>query len=256
MRIALVYAVLVSAFLVVPAVTVAQQADFDVKVVGPQKAGVGSKVDYSIVCYGVYDNYTLYYYIVGENLAGASPTEPQTVESESGKFNVTVTMPSRPQEVEVVFRVLASDGDTHYSRTIRYRVEVVESITFSVVVSNPTNTTIENVRVHFYVDGKYIGNTTASKIAPGANTTVMYTWSVPDIQRGEHTLRVEVEGSATLFNTGQTVYTEEFYYGEEQQDYTWVLYILAFGLFGTAGFILMNGMRRRRAATAVPKWKK
>ena len=230
---------------------------FDVKVTGPQKAGVGSQVDYSIICYGVYENYTLYYYIVGDNLAGAKPTEPEAVESDSGRFNVTVTMPTRPQEIEVVFRVLASDGDISYSRTIRYRVEVVESITFSVVVSNPSNITVENVRVHFYVDGIYIGNTTVSKIAPGTNTTVLYTWNVPDIERGEHTLRVEVEGAATLFNTGETVYTERFYYGEEQsQDYTWLLYLLAMAIFGTAGFMLASSLRRGRGASTVPKWKK
>ncbi len=256
MRASLIFGVLLFALLLTPSITATPQTDFDVKVVGPQKAGVGSKVDFSIVCYGVYDNYALYYYVIGENLAGASPTEPESVRSSSGKFNVTVTMPGRPQEVEVVFRVLASDGDNHYSRTIRYRVEVVESITFSVVVSNPTNTTVEDVRVHFYVDGKYIGNTTVSKIAPETNTTVAYTWSVPEIKPGKHTLRVKIEGSATLFNTGQTVYTEEFYYGEEQEDYAWVLYALAFALFGTAGFMLMSSMRRRRAAAAVPKWKK
>ncbi|GEM_PF-742476 len=228
-----------------------------IHVEGPSIAATHTNITYTVEISGIFDVYRCTMLIAGKNLSGAAPLNQVEKTNNNGIFKFTITTPNATQRIYLDFKgygIINSTGKTKIFER-RVYVDVKNSYTIVASVKNTENYTIHNVTVDFYIDGKYIGNSTIKKIEANSTAKVTYKW-VPDVKNGEHELKMKVVGDGVVFQNYQKWYSKSIYIGNPP-DYSWVKY-LSIGTLITAivflGFILL-GHRKGKKETK-PKWKK
>ncbi len=225
---------------------------------GPTVVGTNQTVQYKVYTEGFFKEYKCGIILVGYNLTGANPLNLYVKSSEDGHFIFNVTAPNTPQTIYIHFKAYGMENDTTIlAREERVlEVQVKKAMDIKVKVKNVENYDIKNVVLSFYLDGRYIGNTTVNEIKANSTKSIVYKWIPEGIYQGEHVLTVKISSDGIVFDNDKKVYEYKFYYGNPPSyDYitylSWGLLILVSALFTLYYF----GKRGKKAGPA-PKWKK
>ena len=125
-----------------------------------------------------------------------------------------------------------------------------------VKLKNTEDYDVKNIKVDFYIDGVYIGNTTVDVIKANSTKLITYSWVPQGLYEGKHTLTVKISSDGVVLENGDREYVNEFYYGT-QPTYEYVKYInLVLFLTALGFFILVFLGRKGRKSAPAPKWKK
>lgn len=224
---------------------------------GPTVVAMNTTVQYKVYINGDFDMYKCTLLIGGQNLSGAEPLSEVLKTSYDGYFTFDVTTPNATQTIYLDFRGYGLVNSTHKVKVFERKlaVEVKKSYTIVANVKNVENYTITNVTVNFYIDGRYIGNTTVDKIGANSTKQVKYIW-VPDVGDGEHVLEMRLIEKGVMFENNKVSYSRTIYIGNPP-NYDWVGYLGIATLITLASlftFMLMGKKHGKRENA--PKWKK
>ncbi|OYT60841.1 CARDB domain-containing protein [Euryarchaeota archaeon ex4484_178] len=233
-------------------------SQINIHIEGPNVIGVNQDVGYKVYVEGFFSEYKCGLIISGINLTGASPVNELIKSSKQGYFIFNITAPSVAQTIQLNFRVYGMRNN----KTIGaigdriLKVDVKEVMDIKVKIKNVESYEIKNVKLSFYLDGRYIGNTTVDKIAPNSTESITYKWVPEGIYQGEHTLTVKISSEGVVFENDLQTYQYKFYYGPPPS-YDYITY-LSWGLLILVStlFTLFYFGRRGRKAGPAPKWKK
>jgi hypothetical protein len=146
----------------------------------------------------------------GDDLGGASldsPTGKASGDStmlshmeplSDNHFNFTFVGPESAQSVTImVTALIANDnGATTGDRwsTVSTVVEVKKSreVDLKASVYNKGGVETKNIVVDFYVDGKYVGNSTVESLAAGASQNVSIKWDATFASIGDHEVKIVI----------------------------------------------------------------
>ncbi len=225
---------------------------------GPTVIGTNQTVQYKVELQGFYDEYKCGVMLVGYNLTGASPTNEYVKSNNTGVFVFNITAPANPQTIYIYFNAYGMNNGTEGVEKVTrvLTVEVKKAVEIKVKLKNIEDYDVKNVKLDFYIDGMYVGNTTVDKIEANSTKLVTYFWIPQGLYEGKHTLEVKVSSNGVVLENGDRTFTSEFYYGE-QPTYDYVKYLnLSLFLIVLAFFILFMLGRGGRKHAPAPKWKK
>ncbi len=223
---------------------------------GPSIAATNTTVTYRVMISGIFDVYRCVMLMAGENLSGASPLNQVEKVSYNGVFRFDITTPNSTQRIYLDFKAYGTINSTGKTKIFHRRiyVDIKKAYTIVATVKNPTNYTIYNVTVNFYIDGRYVGNSTIEKIGANSTAKATYNW-VPDVADGEHTLTVKLVGNGVVFENNEKSYSRTIYVGNPP-NYDWVGYLgigVLIALAALFPFVLLG--RRKGRGVKKPKWK-
>ncbi len=222
---------------------------------GPSVAATNTTVTYTVMISGIFDVYRCVMLMGGENLTGASPLDQVEKVSYDGIFKFDINTPNSTQRIYLDFKAYGTINSTGKTKIFHRRiyVDVKNAYTIIAAVKNPTNYTVYNVTVKFYIDGRYVGNTTLSKIDANSTTKATYKW-VPDVKDGEHVLSMELVGNGVVFENNQKHYSRTIYIGNPP-NYDWVGYLGIGVLITLSALIPFILFGRHGKVEKKPKWK-
>lgn len=176
------------------------QLDVSALVDGPDAVAPSSKVSYNVTIFPAPEGdqegmYTASYYLVGDNLEGASPKEttPLIATGRRNVLQVNVTAPSAEGRVQLVVRASATLANASGNTTVVYPIVVVTPVTLTATFRNAGSATAVNVTVRFFVDGEAVGETIVPRIDPGGTATATFRWMPVGLQPGQHVVRAEAD---------------------------------------------------------------
>lgn len=119
--------------------------------------------------------------------------EPNEQEStESNIFTVNVTIHEEGTGNLNITAYCGKGGKVSYSeKQLEVRSEEPEETT--VPITNPTDTTIQQIELGFFVDGEKKSTITIEDLSPNEEKTVTFRWSKRGLSSGEHDLEVWVD---------------------------------------------------------------
>ncbi len=232
------------------------EAKLNMSVDVPTVVGNGEKFKCKITFPKGYDVYYYHLVLFGYNLTNGGPTN--MINGSSNKTNVffvNITAPEyAPQTIGIYVEGKAKIADKWaFSKRTVY-IKVVKSLKFSVTLECMEGFEASNITVYFYIDGKYIGNTTVNGLQAGKNATATFVWVPKNIQEGWHKVVAKIVDEGVVFTqTGNKTYSMEFYYGK-YEPVNWGPILFAISSFVAFLFIFLTtreiGKRRK------PKWAK
>ena len=209
---------------------------------------------------GTYDIWGYYAYLIGENMVNASSSGEYRDESANRTYTLTFRAPDTPQTITIYIEGYGIIGNETIKVIKKINIDVVKGIKISVLITNNTDVSIFNVKMDYYLDGKYIGETTVRQLNSKANVTVDYYYATEGLPEGKHTIKIEANNSAIAFYSNGTTASGDnniyitIYYGEPP-NYSWAIYLIIIALSGSAMLITyMN--KNKRVEKYKPKWKK
>ncbi|AGB04632.1 CARDB domain-containing protein [Aciduliprofundum sp. MAR08-339] len=233
-------------------------SQLNIHIDGPTIIGTNQTVQYKVYVEGYFPLYRCGILISGYNLTGAKPLNQYVTSSKDGYFVFNVTAPNLPQTIYLNFVAYGMINNTKIGATTSrvLAVQVKRAMDVNVKIKNPENYDLYNTMLSFYLDGRYIGNTTVKVIKANSTKDVTYKWIPHGLYSGEHVLTVKISNNGVVFANGQKTYEYRFYYGTppsyEYITYlSWGLLILVIVLF-TLFFLGRQGKKSGPA----PKWKK
>ena len=227
----------------------------EMNISGPDVVGTSQKFQYTIEFNSnAYDSYGYSAIIAGENLTGAGPLTELVGNSTDKTFVLNFTSPESAQNLYLYVVGYGMINDKAIRVECIVKIRIIEPIVFTVNVSNNEDTILKDIPVNFYVDNKYIGNTTINKLYAQGTETVEYIWTFDSLSNGEHTLTVELMNNNIVFgDTGTQKYSQIFYYGVEESDFTWIFYVIIIVIIS---IFLLSIMNKKDKKKSTPKWKK
>ena len=238
--------------------TGAHAAQLNIHIDGPTVLGTNQTAQYKVYVEGYFNLFRCGIIMAGYNLTGASPTNFFVTSSKDGHFVFNVTAPNIPQTIYLYFEAYGMKNSTTIGARVsrEIAVQVKKAMDIKVKIKNTEKYALYNTVLSFYLDGRYIGNTTVKVINANSTKDIVYKWIPNGLYDGKHTLTVKIAGKGVVFDNGQTTYQYEFYYGTPPSyDYityaSWGLLILVSALF-TLFFLGRKGKK----SGPVPKWKK
>lgn len=221
-----------------PALAPDQVASYNVTVLGePEGASV---------------NYTVSYWITGDNVTGGAPLvgTPGRVNGNRTTYKINVTAPPREQEITLVVSVQAASRTGIENTTKEYPITVVTAIVLTATFHNASPTAAVNVTVRFYVDGNAVGTTTIASIAPNADVTARYNYLPVALLPGSHTVRAEADldrNGVIDASKGEVVVSDLFYKQTPGLSTGWT-FLLGLAVFVPVFFGVVALRRRRQQA--------
>jgi len=253
------FPVFLTFLLLITLVPMSQASQISIHIEGPTVIGTNQTVQYKVYTEGFFNEYKCGIILVGYNLTGADPLNLYVKSSKDGHFTFSVTAPNTPQTIYIHFKAYGMENETKilaYEERV-LEVQVKKAMDIKVKIKNVENYEIKNVVLSFYLDGRYIGNTTVEKIGANSTKNVVYKWIPEGIYSGEHVLTVKISSQGIVFENGKRVYEYKFYYDTSPPSYEYITY-LSWGLLilVSALFTLYYFGRRGRKRGPSPKWKK
>lgn len=221
----------------------------DIVIQGPTIVAAGTNNTYNITLRVLFleeepARYGIVAWISGENLSGAEPVSPISVESnDSYSFSVYFKFPKAPGTVilHVIGYVVGVSGRI-YEEQEELSIEVVNPIVLRADVRNPNDFPVENITLVFYVDGVRVGSASVDRLDANSNKTVEYRWAAISLGRGWHTVEVKAENASFLIPT----YSYRFYYGTPStgkiKAFLWALTV---GILAFFGYLTFKARRSR-----------
>ncbi|UCD91947.1 MAG: hypothetical protein JSV43_06865, partial [Methanobacteriota archaeon] len=204
--------------------TVAQDSEVRVFVVGPEAIEVGKKAVYNVTVVGgpaeeEGGKWQVAAVLTGANVSeetGASPTLASKFNEtqDSNIFLINVSAPSIAQHMVLNIEAFSHHGAETVLTNETFDIFVVHPINLRATVSNPSNSTLKNVLVNFYVDGEFVGGTSIEEISPFSEGAATLKWITKDVSPGRHIMTVEIDldGDGTIEERfGDTLYVGNFY---------------------------------------------
>ncbi len=236
----------------------AHASQLTIHIDGPTVLGTNQTVQYKVFVEGYFNLFRCGVIMTGYNLTGASPVNFFVTSSKDGHFIFNVTAPNVPQTIYLYFTAYGMKNSTTIGAKATRELSVIvkKAMDIKVKIKNPEDYALYNTVLSFYIDGRYIGNTTVKVITANSTKDVVYKWIPNGLYKGEHTLTVKLSGNGVVFENGKKTYEYKFYYGEPPSyDYitymSWGLLILVSTLFT----LLFFGRKGKKSGPA-PKWKK
>ncbi|NPA75949.1 MAG: CARDB domain-containing protein [Euryarchaeota archaeon] len=223
---------------------------------GPTVAATNTTVTYKVSITTFFDKYKCTLLIGGQNLTGASPVNQIMKNSTTGEFVFDVKTPDTPQRIYLDFKaygIMNNSGNMKIFERVVY-LDVKKTYMVVADLKNSEPYTVYNVTVNFYVDGKFIGNTTVKKIESNSSAKAVYHW-VPDVSDGPHKIEMKVVAKGVVFPNGQQSYSREIYIGKPP-NYDWVGYVSIAGAAALGILFLFMFFGRKKGHESKPKWKK
>jgi len=248
--IALLAVVTMTAMALVP-VTAAAQAAGPMNVVldGPKIVAVSEKNTYTISAVGgpaeTGGNYS---YVA--TLSGPAVTDavisPSNGISTTGKFTLTLTPPSTPQDFVLTVNVTSYNAGSSESQSKYIGIQAVRPVTITAKVVNSGNVTLNSVPIAFYLDDVKVFNTTFS-VSAQASSVVIYNITAA-LASGEHTVRAELDpqNQFARFSGGGSVFTQTIYVNPPDYGNSDGILILLFAALAFVTYIVYKRPKRKR----------
>jgi len=194
-------------------------------------------------------NYSVRYYLSGSDLTGGLPLpgSPTTATNATGTFTLNLTAPQKEQGISLVVELNSSRGTTFERTTLTYPITVVTPVVLTATFANDGKTAAVDVPVKFYVDGKLVGQTTISRIEPGATGTATLSYLPVGLGAGTHTVQVEADlnrNGVIEPDKGEVVVLDVFYKKGWELNWGWAFVII--GLTISLTVLVVRWARRRR----------
>lgn len=179
--------------------TVAQESEVKVYISGPDALGLNVKAVYRVTVVGgpaeEGGEWRVTAYLTGSNVTGASPIEAnQFNETQTDNvFKVNVTATPIVQHMRLNVEAFSMLGNRTAKAKDVYDIYVVTPISLRATVTNPSNSTLKDVIVTFYIDEELIGSSTIGEIGPFSEGTATYSWITKSVPPGGHTLRIDID---------------------------------------------------------------
>jgi hypothetical protein len=223
---------------------------------GPTVAAINTTISYKVSISSIFDSYRCTLIMGGQNLTGASPVNQVIKNSTTGNFVFQVKTPSTPQRIYLDFKAYGMMNNTQGMKIFERKiyVDVKNAYTIVTEIKNSEKYPVYNVTVDFYLDGRFIGNKTVSKINANSTAKVTYEW-VPDVDNGPHKLEVKVSSTGVVFPNGKQSYVREIYVGNPP-NYQWAFYLGIASAVALGVMFVLLFLRRGHGHRSEPKWKK
>ena len=236
----------------------AHASQLNIHIDGPTVLATNQTAQYKVYVEGYFSLFRCGIIMTGYNLTGAKPTNFFVTSSKDGHFVFNVTAPNVPQTIHLYFTAYGMlNSTTIGARASReLSVDVKKAMDIKVKIKNTENYAIYNTIISFYIDGRYIGNTTVKVIKANATKNIDYKWIPQELYNGKHQLTVKISGKGVVFENGQQNYVYNFYYGKPPS-YDYITY-LSWGVLALVIVfsLLMFLARKGRKSGPAPKWKK
>lgn len=197
-------------------------------------------------------NYTLEYFLRGEDLTGGAPREdgPGRSSGAGTSFRIDVTAPEKEQTVSLVVRISARSGTVEENTTVETTFVVITPIVLRATFRNAAPTAALNVSVRFYVDDSLVGTRTIARIDATAQATATFDYLPLGLAAGAHRVRVEadVDGDGRIDPArGELVVSDLFYRETSTLSQGWSLIL---GIVVFIGVFIVTAAFRRRKQTS------
>lgn len=251
---ALALSILLS-FSIVAQITLAQEeGEVKLFITGPDALGVSENAVYVVTIVGgpgeeEGGKWRVAAHLTGANVTGSSPTlgDAFNETQDSNVFQINVTAPPIPQKMVLHLEGASLLGNESALVFEEVKISVVRPINFRATITNPSNSTLENILVNFKVDGELIGSAEPIKqIGPLGEGTASYSWITKDISPGRHELTIEIDlnGDGVIDEErGESFFIESFY-GPQGNPSIFVLIVIA--LLVIVVILLLPGTLRRK----------
>lgn len=197
-------ALLLLASLALPNLTA---VDISATIVGPDGVAPKAATVYVVHVQGTEGlgnlTYKAQYWVEASDTTGASPLKasPQSTTSFNNTLRINVTAPTPEGSMDVNVKVTVSGPSGNYTATATKSVVVARPWTIQFPIENDGPVAAHQVLVSFFLDGRFIGNTTvatlpASTAAGPGTVNATLTWVPVNVAPGGHVLRITVDLNA------------------------------------------------------------
>ncbi|MGM0405176.1 MAG: CARDB domain-containing protein [Thermoplasmatota archaeon] len=182
---------------------------------------------------------------------GTATVQPDSDESNtSNVFEVQVTA-IEAGTVVLEFEAFCSDGEETRRDVETLEVNVVKPSNVSVMVSNPTDTDIENVKVGLFINSEMRRVKHIDTLEADGQKRIQFNWSDEGLESGEHTIEIWVDygfEDVDEFHKDSLILEKNFYVPDEGAHtlYTSLVVLLIVGVIGVFFFYNHKKKKRRR----------
>jgi hypothetical protein len=187
-------------------------------------------------------------FVTAENTTGASPLEASPVTgnltAENKTFEFDLTSQAKSGDLVIHVNCTSVEDSSWFESTDR--IDVVTPVVIKTMITNPTDTQINNATVNIYVDGVKIDDQTLS-LAPNQGQEVSADWIVVEKTPGWHDFKFEVDlnsDGVIDVTAGDTVMADKFYVEGGGTIFLWLI-IFAGLLALVAGFYFISKRKLR-----------
>lgn len=184
-------------------------------------------------------------------LEGFATVSPESQESDTDRvFEVEMTA-TQPGTVIIEFEVFCTfENETRRDVETR-EIDVVEPTKISVLVTNPTDSKIEDIKVGLFVNGELKRTIRIRQLDPDGQRRIQFNWSKENLEPGEHKLEIWVDygmDSEEEFNKEELLLERSFYISDDNGYtlYTALIVLLVVGVIGAFFFYHQKKKKRRR----------
>ncbi len=180
---------------------------------------------------------------------GEAAVAPRTQESNtSNTFTVEMTA-VEPGTVSIEFEGRCF-GDNETRQDVRiWEVNVLEVTQTSVVVNNPTDTDIEDLKVGLFVSGELKRTMRIGRLEANSEREIQFNWSKENLDSGEHKMEIWVDYGFVEendFNKDELILEKNVYIPDDTMHtiYSALIVLLIVGII--AGFFYYQHKRKKR----------
>ncbi len=189
-------------------------------------------------------------WLSGPDLTGAAPLQdnPLEMSSQNKSFTFNATMPSNEQAVDLIVEINSTKGAEFEIGSSSKRIQVLVPLTVSANIKNTGAVEVRDVPVFFYLDNKFIQETTLDSLKPGESKAVTFEYLPVGLGEGAHTLEIRVDfdrNGIIEAALGEVAHKGTFYRIGEPISPIFIVVGVAVGL--VAALFILAALRRRRA---------
>ncbi|MFO7792358.1 MAG: hypothetical protein R6W73_05165 [Candidatus Saliniplasma sp.] len=168
----------------------------------------------------------------------------------SNVFEVEMTAMEKGT-VTIEFEGYCSDGDETRREVETFEVDVLEVTTTSVLVTNPSDTVIEDVKVGLFIGGELKKVEKIDKLEVDGSERVQFNWSKEGLEPGEHKMEIWLDYGYEQdedFNKEDLLLEKSIYIPDEGEYtlYTALVVLLIIGVIGAFFYYQHKRKKRRR----------
>ncbi|MFW6141987.1 MAG: CARDB domain-containing protein [Candidatus Saliniplasma sp.] len=182
---------------------------------------------------------------------GTATILPESDESNSSNVFEVEMNAVESGTIVMEFEAFCSDGDEIRRKVETFEVNVIKPSTISVVVRNPTNTTIEDIEVGLFINSELRRVKHIDSLEAEDQERIEFNWSDEGLESGEHQIEIWVDygfEETEEFHKDSLILEKSFYIPDEgtQTLYNALIILLILGVIGAFFFYQHKKKKRRR----------